>query len=138
MDNDTVENINRLASTFNSTAFTVVNNVVSRTRDKRTNEQEQHIDSETSPKVTSPTVTTNMVSTLAATPSVSEIRQNPSMEVALSPPNSPELGLVEKLMQQLNDLKEMVIKKNFAVMMNLREERVHGSLLLCFYYLKCF
>lgn len=121
MDNDTVENINRLASTFNNTTFTVVNNVVPRTRGKRINEQEQHLDNETSLKITSPTITTHMASMIAITPTVSKVCQNSSVEVAISPTNSPELGLVEKLMQQLNDLKEMVNLKYFVVIYKGRE-----------------
>lgn len=65
---------------------------MTRSRDKRTNEVEQEqMDTE---------------STL-----VQESLQNSPMDVAASPPNTPnsqEPGLVEKLMQQLNDLKEMV------------------------------
>lgn len=39
---------------------------------------------------------------------VSGDRQNINMEVAANPADFPAPGLVEKLMQQLNDLKEMV------------------------------
>lgn len=56
-------------------------------RDKRTNEQEQM--------------------NIATIP-VSIYRQNQPLDVAVNPSNSPELELVEKLKQQLNDLKEMV------------------------------
>lgn len=71
--------------------LSVINNTMSRSRDKRTNELEQEqID--------------------IANASVPEERQNPPMDVAVvaNPPNVQEPGLVEKLMQQLNDLKEMV------------------------------
>lgn len=70
--------------------LSVINNTMSRSRDKRTNELEQEqID--------------------IANASVPEERQNPPMDVAVvaNPPNVQEPGLVEKLMQQLNDLKEM-------------------------------
>jgi len=73
--------------------LSVINNTMSRSRDKRTNELEQEqIDKANAP--------------------VPEERQNPShMDVAAAaanPPGALEPGLVEKLMQQLNDLKEMV------------------------------
>lgn len=63
---------------------------MSRSRDKRTNELEQEqIDIANAP--------------------VLEERQNSPMDVAAAiPPDVQEPGLVEKLMQQLNDLKEMV------------------------------
>jgi len=72
----------------NSAAVTVVNNTMLRSRDKRTNEIEQ-ID-------------------FIANAQVVEDNQILPMNVVTSPKNSPEPGLVEKLMQQLNDLKEMV------------------------------
>lgn len=40
---------------------------------------------------------------------VPEDHQNINMEVAANPADLPAPGLVEKLMQQLNDLKEMVL-----------------------------
>jgi len=72
--------------------LSVINNTMSRSRDKRTNELEQEqIDIGKAP--------------------VPEERQNPPMDgaaAAANPANVQEPGLVEKLMQQLNDLKEMV------------------------------
>lgn len=70
--------------------LSVINNTMSRSRDKRTNELEQEqID--------------------IANPPVAEERKNsPSNVAATNPSNVLEPGLVEKLMQQLNDLKEMV------------------------------
>lgn len=66
-----------------SDAVTVVNNTMSQTRDKQTNLQKQVVDLFSTSKV--------------------EEQQNFSCST-----NSPDPGLVEKLMQQLNDLKEMV------------------------------
>jgi len=70
--------------------LSVINNTMSRSRDKRTNELEQEkIDIANAP--------------------VPEDRQNSPMDVAATnPPDVLEPGLVEKLMQQLSDLKEMV------------------------------
>lgn len=70
--------------------LSVINNTMSRSRGKRTNELEQkQID------------ITNA--------QVQEEQQNPPMDVATAnPQNVQDPGLVEKLMQQLNDLKEMV------------------------------
>jgi len=69
--------------------LSVINNTMSRSRDKRTNELKQ--------------VQIN----IANAPSQGE--QNSPMDVAAAnPPGVQEPGLVEKLMQQLNDLKEMV------------------------------
>jgi len=70
--------------------LSVMNNTMSRSKDKRTNELEQEqMD--------------------MAGASVSEERQNSPLAVTVAnAPNVQELGLVEKLMQQLNDLKEMV------------------------------
>lgn len=70
--------------------LSVINNTMSRSRGKRTNELEQkQID--------------------IANAQVQEERQNPPMDVAAAnPQNVQDPGLVEKLMQQLNDLKEMV------------------------------
>ncbi|CAH1731639.1 E3 ubiquitin-protein ligase mind-bomb-like isoform X1 [Aphis gossypii] len=69
--------------------LSVINNTMSRSRGKRTNELEQkQID--------------------IANAQVQEERQNPPMDVAAAnPQNVQDPGLVEKLMQQLNDLKEM-------------------------------
>lgn len=64
-------------------AVTVVNNEMSHTREKRSNLQEQGVNLFSNSRV--------------------EDRQQLSCSE-----NSPEPGLVEKLMQQLNDLKEMV------------------------------
>jgi len=70
--------------------LSVINNTMSRSQGKRTNELEQkQID--------------------IANAQVQEERQNPPMDVAAAnPQNVQDPGLVEKLMQQLNDLKEMV------------------------------
>ncbi|XP_060860321.1 E3 ubiquitin-protein ligase mind-bomb isoform X1 [Metopolophium dirhodum] len=69
--------------------LSVINNTMSRSRDKRTNELEQEkIDIANAP--------------------IPEERQNSPMDVApINPPDVLEPGLVEKLMQQLSDLKEM-------------------------------
>lgn len=80
-----------LPSMSNSSTVTVVNNSMSRLREKRTNEQEQ-ID------------TTLQV----------ENHQNVSNNLVENPTNASNPGLVEKLMQQLNDLKEMVCIINFC------------------------
>jgi hypothetical protein len=70
--------------------LSVINNTMSRSRDKRTNELEQKQNNITNAQV-------------------QEERQNSPMDVAAAnPPNVQEPGLVEKLMQQLSDLKEMV------------------------------
>ncbi|XP_060848380.1 uncharacterized protein LOC132927810 isoform X2 [Rhopalosiphum padi] len=69
--------------------LSVINNTMSRSRDKRTNELEQKQNNITNAQV-------------------QEERQNSPMDVAAAnPPNVQEPGLVEKLMQQLSDLKEM-------------------------------
>lgn len=80
-----------LPSMSNSSTVTVVNNSMSRLREKRTNEQEQ-ID------------TTLQV----------ENHQNVSNNLVENPTDASNPGLVEKLMQQLNDLKEMVCIINFC------------------------
>jgi hypothetical protein len=75
-----------LPSTSNSTSFTVANNTVTQQQDKQTNGQDQKsVDISNSP--------------------VPHERPKPPSEVAS---NSSDPALVEKLMQQLNDLKEMV------------------------------
>lgn len=88
MDTITGENNNKsqLSSTT-SAAIAVVNNAVISSQIKQTKKQKQ-LD--------------------VAISAVSEDRQNINMEVAANPADLPAPGLVEKLMQQLNDLKEMV------------------------------
>lgn len=70
--------------------LSVINNTMSRSRDKRTNELKlEQINNANAP--------------------LREEQQNSPMDVAVAnPPDVQEPGLVEKLMQQLNDLKEMV------------------------------
>jgi len=78
--------------------LSVINNTMSRSRDKRTNELEQE-----------------QIDIVNA--SVPEERQNPPMDLAAAnPPDVQEPGLVEKLMQQLNDLKEMVRVKYCSIL----------------------
>jgi len=84
MDMISSENNNRKLPTISSSdTVTVVNNKMSQTRDKQTNLQKQVVDLFSTSKV--------------------EEKQNFSCST-----NSPNPRLVEKLMQQLNDLKEMV------------------------------
>lgn len=65
-----------------STTAAVINDAVSCTQDNPTNEQDQG----------------NLISTL----------QVENQQILSNPTNSSDPALVEKLMQQLNDLKEMV------------------------------
>lgn len=76
------DNRRQLPST--SSDCTVVNNMVSQSQDK----EQRRLD--------------------IATALVPELTLNQLVKGAASPANFPAPGLVEKLMQQLNDLKEMV------------------------------
>jgi len=70
--------------------LSVINNTMSRPRDKRTNELK-------------------LKPINIANAPLQEEQQNSRMDVAVAnPPDVQEPGLVEKLMQQLNDLKEIV------------------------------
>lgn len=81
------KNRRQLSSSSSNTAVTFVkNSMCIQPQEKRTNERDQ-VENSTVP--------------------ITDDNQNLSAN-AVSSPNSPDPGLVEKLMQQLNDLKELV------------------------------
>lgn len=83
---DSSNDIECLPSTSNSANLTLVNNTITQQQDKQTNENNQE----------------SMGTENSSAPGE---RPKPPSEVAS---NSSDPALVEKLMQQLNDLKEMV------------------------------